>query len=342
MDDSTGDHIMIKRATIAAVLSASLAAPVFAQQATDREKIVDVAGLRAAMDHATSGIRSQLEQSTLPQKFETVSRLLRQPDVDKSELVAALQSLQGEMDAFTVDWETDVAGPLWDGQETLAGTIDRVRMILAKTAKGKPSTKVEQRLAYFDKRLESLAKAIKSESDETRRLRLKTVFSNVLALRKLVAGYPKDVGTASDTVHLKLLQALTTLESQLLGATFQIERARVVLEQESEIVGLYVGVLDGVLEAEALLAMMSDMQSGGVGLGEMVVDLDGLEGQIRTFASATDGFLGGMADTLQQKTEEIAVDMPRATVGADVEQASEQYASRPETPSPPPSKEDTK
>jgi len=174
------------------------------QQTADRERIIDVSQLTEAMHRATEPIGQRLRASRLKEQFEAVNELLEQPEIDKRELIDALNSLRGEIGAFTDDWD-QVAAPLWEGQEAIGKTIDRVRSLLARGEIGRPSEKTEALLQNYDKRLRSLAKAIEQETDEVRKERLKIVFANVLGLRDLTekAG-SVNLGPAREAVRASL------------------------------------------------------------------------------------------------------------------------------------------
>ena len=299
-----------------------------AQQTADRERIIDVSQLTEAMQRATEPIGQRLRTSKLKEQFEAVNELLKQPEIDKRELINALNGLQGEISAFTDDWD-QVAAPLWEGQKAIGKTIDRVRSLLARGEIGQPSEKTEALLQNYDKRLRSLAKAIEKESDEVRRERLKIVFANVLGLRDLTekAG-SVNLGPAREAVYAKIVRALQGVETQLTSTAFALEKARIVLVSQGEFVDAYTDIMTGLVDAEDLVAMLNDMKDAKSDFAPLVQNLGDLAKQGDQFAMLMDDFAGRLAETIEGETAKLAENLEADTlsIGLDVDEAIKQYA----------------
>lgn len=298
----------------------------FAARTADQEKIIDVGKLTEAMEKATAPIGQRMQKTDLTARFEAVNRLLEEDGADKKQLVQALKDLQTEIDSFTDDWDS-VVSPLWEGQEAISDTVSRVRGLLARGRGAQPSSKTKAVLDNYDRRLSSLATAIKEEQDPTRQQRLKTVFANVLALRKLVEhGSSINLGPASEAVYAKMIRALTGLEAQLTQATFQVEKARVVLVCQSEFIQEYVAIMEGLIEAEELATMLSDMQGAGTGVGGLAMDVSDLTKQVEQFSAMMDGFADKLAESIEASTDKMAEEMDTFDPGVDVDEEIEKYA----------------
>ena len=259
------------------------------------------------MTRATEPIAERLGTTTLEARFTEVSELLSQDEIDKQLLLEALKALQMEMDSFTQNWEEDIVGPLWAGQDTIGETIDRVRTLLVRGPGGKTSKEAEEKLANFDLRLEGLAKAIDAEPDGRRKQRLMRVFGNVVALRKLVEAYGSlDLGPATESIYVKLVQALWSLEDNFSTATFQLERARLVLDESGTFVGTYIGVLQGVIDVEELWKVASHFNSSGGGIGQIARDIGKLGHVADAFIDKMIAYAGDMGDSLQTQADALA------------------------------------
>lgn len=284
-----------------------LAGTAWADDVPDVERIIDVERLRQSIEEATRPIGERLTQTRLTERFERVNELLEEEEVDKSRLMDALRELQQEMDAFTANWESGVAEPLWDGQSAVAETADRVRLLLARGQAAEPREQTAELLDNYDLRLESLANAIKAERDELRRQRLKSMFENVLALRRLVEQSDRiDLEPATEQVHARIVHALASLENQLTATVFQMERVRIILASQSEFVGQYTEILAGLIEAEGVARMLAEMGNAGTGVGALALDVDQLTAQIEQFSSMADGLAGKLAESIEVETERIA------------------------------------
>ena len=308
--------MMANKILRATVLAGALAIPgsLATAQVADREKIIDVRELRAAMARAAEPMAERIRSTALKDHFARVAHYLQQPQVSEAELLYALRGLQDEIDTFTQGW-SEVEEPLWEGQEMIGRTIDRVRVMLAKGATEEPSAD--------DRRLTDLARAIKTETDETRKKRLKSLFANTLSLRKLVDVYGRiDLRPASQGMLGQLVKALMHLEDQLTTATFQVERARIVLGQTGDFVGGYIGIVEDLVEAEALAEMLAEMQSAGTGVGAIVTDLSGLAQDVERFTTLMESFMSRIAAKIEIEAAKIAGNFDAedlATIDIDAE-----------------------
>ena len=293
----------------AAVLAGGLVLPCLqvAGQVADREKIIDVGELRDAMAKAAQPMAERIRSTTLADRFARVAQLLQEPGVEQNELLAALKELHAELDSFTQGW-SEVEEPLWQGQQSIGHTIDRVRLILARGATDdQPRAHNTKLLENYDRRLSDLARAIKSEPDEVRQQRLKRLFANTLSLRKLVEVYGRiDLRPASQAMLAQLVKALMRLEDQLTTATFQVERARIVLGQTGEFVGGYIMIIEDLAEAEGLATMLAEMQSTGTGIGALVTDLSGLTQDVEQFTVLMEGYMSRIAAKIEVEASRIA------------------------------------
>jgi len=281
-----------KRNCVAPVVLLTLmlvAGPVLAGKAdrgtTDSQRIIDVEKLKAALNEATSPMSKRIRESQLIEKFDAVNDLLQKEDGDNEVLLGALEDLQKEMVQFGERW-SELTDPLWRGQDAIAGTIEKVTLLLARSGTGEPSKKVQDSLKNYDKRLSSLASAIKGEENEERKRRLKMVFANVLSLRALTerAG-TIDLGPAQQAVYVQIIESLSNLEMALTNSTFQVERVRIVLDGQADFVGTYADVLAGLIEHDKLAKMLADMNSAGNGIGLLAGDLGVLNSKLEGFTT---------------------------------------------------------
>ena len=290
----------------AAVTVALLATVALAEQgARDHEKIIDVEALTKAMKEATAPVSDRIKSSNLKQKFAEVTALLQAEGIDKQDLLESLAALQGEIDTFVKDWES-VAKPLWDGQDSLGETINKVRGMLAGKG-GKGNAKTRALLVNYDKRLGELAKAVQAEKDPVRRKRLTRIFANVLGLRKLTERLGTvNLAPATEVLQVRIIQALGALQEQLTQATFEVEKIRVVLASQSEFLGNYIGVLKGAVEAEKLARMLNQMKAEGTDFAGISIDLDGLMAMAEEFNRGMDGFAAKLTDSIEKETAKAA------------------------------------
>jgi hypothetical protein len=321
-----------RNCAVAVVLLALVfgAGPVLAEKAssgtTDSERIINVEELKAALNEATSPISKRIKESQLIEKFDAVNNLLQQKDADKKLLLNALEDLQDEMVQFGERW-SELTDPLWRGQDAIAGTIEKVTLLLARSGTGEPSEKVKDSLKNYDKRLSSLASAIKGEKNEERKRRLKMVFANVLSLKALTerAG-TIDLGPAQQAVYVQIIESLSNLEMALTNSTFQVERVRIVLASQADFVGTYTDILAGLIESEELAKVFADMNSAGNGIGLLAGDLGVLNGKLEGFTT----HMNALAERLSLNIDAQASNM--ATVPdideQEVERMIEEYSSK--------------
>lgn len=313
----------------AAALAVACAGAAQAQPVADRDKIIDIAELRETMARAAAPMAERMKQTTLKDRFARVAELLQQQNVDETELLTALRSLKGEIDTFTGGW-SEVEEPLWQGQDHIGKTIDRVRMFLAKGASKEPSPENVKQIQNYESRLTELAKAIQAEPDEVRQRRLKTLFANTLSLKKLVETYSRiDLQPASQTMLSQLVKALMYLEDQLTTATFQVERARIVLGQTGDFVGGYIGIVEDLVQAKALAEMLGEMQANGTGVGGVMADLGTLTGDVSTFTQLMEGFMTKIASQIEAEATRLAGNFEAAEEATplDIDAEIERYLS---------------
>jgi hypothetical protein len=240
-------------------------------------------------------------------------------------LLDALGELRNEMWAFTENW-SELTDPLWKGQEAIGNTIDKVRLMLARTATGEPSEKVKALLENYDKRLSTLASAIKSETNEERAKRLKLIFANVYALRQLTERSGMiDLGPAQQAIYARIIESLANLETALTNSTFQVERTRVILAGQAEFIGNYVDILRGLIESEKLAEVLNDMNGAGQGLGGLAGELGGLNGKIEDFTSHMNALAERLSMSIDHQTSGM-VHTPEIE-GVDIAKMIEPYSS---------------
>jgi hypothetical protein len=297
------------------------------QPVTDREQLIDVGSLKRAMERATEPIAERLRTSKLKEKFGQINELLAEDEVDKERLINAIRNLQGEIAVFTSDWDGEVADPLWDAQEVVASTIDRVRQLLASKSGAAPSAEARKMMQAYDDRLRQLAVAIQAEQDEIRRERLKVVFANIRALRDVVekAG-TIDLTSAREAIYVKTIRALAALEVQLTNATFEMERVRIVLDAERAFLGNYVAILEGLVEAESLAMMLSSVEPGGI--AGLSGGLDELGVQMTALGEEMDGFVGTLAESIELEAARVSEGGPihQAATNIDLDAEIARYA----------------
>jgi len=322
--------------TLIAVLGLLPAVGIAADEGTrDREKIIDVASLTKAMERATTPVAERMKTSQLKERFAEVKQILQADQVDKDKLLTALKALKSEMSSFTDEWES-VVKPLWDGQEAIAATIDKVRAVMARGEGGGRSARTKALLTNYDARLQSLAQAIQAEKDPKRKERLRGVFANILSLRKLVESVGRvNLGPATEALQLKIVRALSSLQDQLTMATFEVEKVRVILVSEAEFVANYVDILEGMISAEDLAKTLGEMKTAGKGVGALALDVGQLKSQAEDFAGMMNGFAGKLAESIEAETAKIAerVEDSPELEGVDIDAEIRRYAApQPSTP----------
>lgn len=300
---------------------------------TDTERIIDVEQLRASLSQATSPISKRIKQSKLIERFDAVNALLQDKDIDKELLLQALEDLKDEMSSFTDNW-SELSEPLWKGQEAIGATIDKVRVMLARSTSGEPSEKVKALLQNYDKRLSSLATAVKNETNEERKKRLKLVFANILALRQLTqrAGMI-DLGPAQQAVYVKIIESLSNLEVALTNSTFQVERTRIILAGQAEFIGNYVDVLRGLIESEKLAKVLTEMNTAGEGIGVLAGDLGALSGKIKDFTNHMNALAERLSININAQTSVMVdvIDFDEVDIDKKIEEYSAKQTSSTES-----------
>ncbi len=295
-----------------------------ARRTVDREKIIDVAALAEAMQKATEPVSERIRSSKLEERFALVKSLLERDNFDKQELLNALYDLNDEMDAFVSEWD-EVTTPLWDAQDTIAETIDKVRAMMAGGYDVEEGEKSKAILRGYEKRLNTLARQTANERDPVRKARLKKVYANVLSLRNLTERVTSlNLSPAAEAVQVKIIRALGGLQEQLTMATFEVERVRVVLTGLSDFVSNYSGILSGLVEAEQLAQFWAEWNGSATGLGTVFGDVDSLITTTEEFVSMMDSVASELADSIENETARMAVntDSPHnideAAVDADI------------------------
>lgn len=278
---------------VLAILVGMISQPVLQAVERDGEVVLNVKELKASIEEATSPLSNRISSSQLMEKFDRVNQCLDEKELNKGSLLGALEELRDEMNSFTDNW-SEITDPLWRGQDALAGTIEKIRLMLARVNTGEPAEKVKKSLKNYDKRLSNMAQTIKNEKNEERKQRLKMVFANILGLRKLTeqAGMI-DLGPAQQSVYVKIIESLSNLEMQLTNSTFALEKTRILLEGQSEFVNTYVDILGGLIEAEELSKVLAQMSNAGDGFAVLGGELDKVNSSIEAF--------GGKINTLSEK-----------------------------------------
>lgn len=312
--------------TLALILTVMMAInPVIAAEmgsTTDSQRIIDVESLQVILEKPSHVIQDRVEQTGLIDKFKTANEVLKDKDVDKKYLVQTLKDLSESINQFTNNY-AEITDPLWEGQDALAKTIEKVHLLLARSGGGEPSEKVKKKLKNYDSRLSSLAKSIKAEKNETRKHRLEMVFANILSIRQLVERIGSvQLGSSLESVYVKIIDSLSGLEVALTNATFAVERTRIVLEGQSEFISEYCDLLAGLIDAEDLAKMLAKLNNAGNGIGG--VDMSNLDDLVKVFEE-------NMGQTFEQITGNIdaqtstMVDMP--DVGdVDLNDSIERYS----------------
>ena len=222
-----------------------------------------------------------------------------------------------------------MVGPLWDGQDAIAGTINSVFDILGR-GKGGGAGKEANKLAKgYDLRLKNLARQIKNEADPKLRERKKKVFANFLALRKLAESSGGiDLGPATTKVQIKIIRALESLQGQLTDATFGLEQVRVVLTSQKGFVSDYIAILSGLLDAEELKDWL-DSREGVDDIGPIGINVESMVKDARKFGEQMNDLFGQMAEELESGPADSSSDAASPVLdGIDVDAEIEKYAKK--------------
>lgn len=317
-------------AGLAAAAGLLLAAgPVMAQPVQDKEKLIDVASLEEAMNRATTPLAQRVEASKLGEAFAGVNELLRSSSVDKTQLITALRTLSDEIGRFTENWDAEVAGPMWDAQDAVGGTIGKIRSLLAKGDPQQVDRETQAKLDGYDRRLETLALQIQNETDPMRAERMRLIFANIRSLRDIVQATGSfNLGSAREALYVKTIRALAALEAQLTNAMFEIERVRLILSAEGEFITEYVDLLEGLVEAQTLARMLSASGEGSeLGIGSLVDQIGQLSLKSDELGFEMDLFVEELAENIEIQTEQIADDVQvRRLGGINVDDEVSRYA----------------
>jgi len=322
----------MKRTAFAAICVAALlmaSGPVWAADkgTRDRELVVDVSKLTEAVHKATEPMYQRTQSTRLKEKFAAVNDVLAQKEVDKTRLIQALKELQHELVDFTRDWD-EITAPLWEGQDTIAKTIKKVRDLMARGRGSTLSAELKPILDNYERRLGSIAKAIQEEKDPERAARLRAAFQHVLSLKKLVeASSTLNLTPASQAVYAQTVKALTGLEAQLTNAAFEVEKARVVLVSQSTFIKEYIDIMEGLVAAENLSKGLARMREAGEGIVVLGVVMKDLTKKTQKFAVRMDGFVGKLAANIETGTAKMAADNAAALPeNVDIEAEIQKYA----------------
>ena len=174
-----------------------------------------------------------------------------------------------------------------------------------------------------------MAQTVEAEKDPVRKERLRTVFSNVLALRKLAENCGSvNLGPATEALQVKLIRALSSLQDQLTIATFACEQARVVLISERDFVSDYVDILGGMVEAEKLAKTLADMDTSGQQIGALVLNVGDLTKQAEEFGTMMNAFADKLADSIESETARMVQNTvePAELKNVDLDKEIQKYA----------------
>jgi len=276
-----------------------------AQAATTRDEVMSVK-LDELIKKATEPLDNRLKNTRLPAMFQAVNEHLGRPNVDKEQLVKELQALSGELTRFTDDWGS-VTDPLFSAADQIGATIAKVRSLLARAGTGEPNPEVKARLAHYDARLRHMARMIQSETDPERQAKLKIMFKNILEIRDLVEKFGTlNLNKAHEAVYAKTLQALVSLENQFSLATFEAEKARVILLAQRDFVQDYVDILSGVIEAEKLAEILGKMNQAGRGLPGIHTNIRGITDEVEKFQTGMSRLVDKVAENIQADTDRMS------------------------------------
>lgn len=252
---------------------------------SDKEQIIDVEKLKASLNEATSPISERINKSQLMQKFDAVNTLMQQKEVDKPRMLKALEELQTEVNSFTKNW-SEITDPMFEAQDAIGQTVSQLRLMLARFDTGAPSERVKKALKNYDQRLSDLATTIKAEKSKERQKRLKMVFANVLALRELTSRAGMiDLSDAQQAVYVRIIESLSGLEIALTNSTFQVEKTRIILNGQAEIIGQHVQIIKGLIEHEKIARILNEMNSAGEGISVLGSDLANLNSKCEIFTN---------------------------------------------------------
>ncbi len=318
-------HCTTSRTLLTCVAAIMLSAPIAGAQQADREQFIDIEKLNQVITDATRSIAEPLRETRLSERFAEVNGLLQSEQVDKRALMAALEALSTELSEFVDRLDSS---PLFDAEEQVGRTIDRVRMLMATGPTGTPKAKMKQAIVQHEKQLQQLVSAIDDESDPRRRRRLKIMFAHHLRLKRLKAQLGTiDLSDARMRIFAKTAEALDGLSTQLISAAFRTEEARTILAQQSEFLSTYVEILNGVVGAEEIARVLNGLGDAGTQLGPVIAELALIAEQAAEFGERMDAVALSLSDQIELVGDNIAVqvDQSQVPLELDIEREMARY-----------------
>jgi len=292
-------------------------APIAGAQQADREQFIDIEKLNQVITDATRSIAEPLRETRLSERFAEVNGLLQSEQVDKRALMAALDGLSTELSDFVGRLDSS---PLFDAEEQVGQTIDRVRMLMATGPTGTPKSKMKEAVAQHEKQLQQLVSAIDDETDPRRRQRLKIMFAHHLRLKRLKTQLGTvDLSDARMRVFAKTAEALDGLSTQLISAAFRTEEARTILAQQSEFLSTYVEILNGVVGAEEIARVLNGLGDAGTQLGPVIAELALIAEQAAEFGERMDAVALTLSDQIELVGDNIAVQVDQSNVPLELD-----------------------
>ena len=292
-------------------------APIAGAQQADREQFIDIEKLNQVITDATRSIAEPLRETRLSERFAEVNGLLQSEQVDKRALMAALDGLSTELSDFVGRLDSS---PLFDAEEQVGQTIDRVRMLMATGPTGTPKSKMKEAVAQHEKQLQQLVSAIDDETDPRRRQRLKIMFAHHLRLKRLKTQLGTvDLSDARMRVFAKTAEALDGLSTQLISAAFRTEEARTILAQQSEFLSTYVEILNGVVGAEEIARVLNGLGDAGTQLGPVIAELALIAEQAAEFGERMDAVALTLSYQIELVGDNIAVQVDQSNVPLELD-----------------------
>ncbi len=292
-------------------------APIAGAQQADREQFIDIEKLNQVITDATRSIAEPLRETRLSERFAEVNGLLQSEQVDKRALMAALEGLSTELSEFVDRLDSS---PLFDAEEQVGQTIDRVRMLMATGPSGTPQSKMREAVAQHEKQLQQLVSAIDDEPDPRRRQRLKIMFAHHLRLKRLKTQLGTiDLSDARMRIFAKTAEALDGLSTQLISAAFRTEEARTILAQQSEFLSTYVEILNGVVGAEEIARVLNGLGDAGTQLGPVIAELALIAEQAAEFGERMDAVALSLSDQIELVGDNIAVQVDQSNVPLELD-----------------------
>ncbi len=310
-------HCTTPKTSLICVAAVMLSAPIAGAQQADREHFIDIEKLNQVIADATRSIAEPLRETRLSERFAEVNGLLQSEQVDKRALMAALQGLSTELSDFVDRLDST---PLFDAEEQVGQTIDRVRMLMATGPTGAPKSKMKQEVARHEQQLQQLVSAIDDEPDPRRRQRLKIMFAHHLRLKRLKTQLGTiDLSDARMRIFAKTAEALDGLSTQLISAAFRTEEARTILAQQSEFLSTYVEILNGVVGAEEIARVLSGLGDAGTQLGPVIAELAIIAEQAAEFGERMDAVALSLSDQIELVGDNIAVQVDQSSVPLEMD-----------------------